>query len=374
MSDGFAALFMFGLFIEGLFLVHFFVVQPLWAFIECSVSNDRTKKTRTVWLLMMVILGIVGWSLIFTFWLGAAVTVAYGLFATRSRALKKATGIPLVSTLVLSAALIAIVVALPDARDRIPAPIRERIMAGEVDPVTYEAIDTVAVNDEIVLQAQVDPGDTFKALLLTPSGTVALADFTLRGAEKRSAVPVSNRIQQVAAAPDGKTIYALTRHDVGTLDPATGKFTELPADTSLPRISWPIGCAYDASSGLLLFDSRGPLYTFQDDRDKWQTIEQDDLEFCAITHAPDREAFYGLVSEITEDYVSRIVRMNANGAVVEEIVLSQNIPTHSWTNRKTQLSWSNERLVILVAPGTTSGADMRMYVVDPDTGDVRKVL
>ena len=80
---------------------------------------------------------------------------------------------------------------------------------------------------------------------------------------------------------------------------------------------------------MLLFDSRGSHYAFHDDHEEWQTIQQDYLEFCAITFASDR---------------------------------------------KTQLSWSSGKLVVLVAPGQNTGADIRMYVVDPDSGDVHKVF
>jgi hypothetical protein len=386
MNDGLAILFLIGLLVEGLLFFHFLVVQPVWAFVDCATSADRTKNSKMVWLLMMGILAVIGWSLVVAFWLGAAVTVVYGLFATRSTALKKATGIPLAVTMALSVGLLGLMVAVPAAKDRIPAPIRERIMAGEVDPVTHETIETVDPEDLVDGEDAVDPegavgtapeidrGDTFKALLITSSGSVALADFTLHGAVEGSAIPVSKKVQQVAAAPDGKTIYAVTKHEVGTLDPATGAFTEVHPDTSLPRVSWPIGCAYDAAEGVLLFDSRGPLYAFDDDRKEWKAIEQDGLEFCAMTHSPDRDTFYGLVSNVANDYVSRVVRINANGAVVGEIALSRNIPTHSWMDRKTQLSWSGGKLIVLVAPDAAAGTGMRMYVVDPDSGDVRKIL
>jgi hypothetical protein len=358
-------LFSITLFFSGVLAAYLLFIQPLWAFVECLASEGRRRSEKVVWAVMMALLGVLGWAFVLTFWLGSLVTLAYGLFGTRSRALRRATAIPLVAALVATVLPLGIMVAVPAAKDRLPEPLRAKLDAGEVDPITLAEFPV-----EAEPAAGAPPG-SFKALIMGTEGARALANFTIWGPDETSALPIPDALQQVAPTARAQYYYAVTKHEIGVLDAGSGRFVEMTVDSTLPEPSWPTAVAFDTERGRLVFDSRGPLYLCDTESQSWRILADMDLEFAAMIYAPDRGCFYAAVRDVGANHISRLAKLNPNCAIVDEVALSQVIPTRSWMDHRIQLAYAEGRLVCIVAPGRGEQRS-RIYTIDPDVGVVRR--
>ncbi len=376
-----AALTVGGLAMTGLLAAYMTFAQPLWALLECAFSSDRSGNAKLIWLIIMAVLLTVGWTFVVTFWLGGLATIVYAIFATRSRALRLATIIPLVSLVAVGIVAFSAMAALPRGRESLPEPFRSKLMRGEVDAKTLEPITPVSPEElEAAPKAAVpivrlDPSTPkFDALLMTPQGTVSVAKYSAYGVDEGSAIPTSRHVKQIATDPATKTIYAITTHDLGTIDAETGTFQEMTIDPAAVDLSWPVGIAFDTDARVLIVGSRGPLWRYDVERERWQAIEDHGVDLAAATYAPADRCIYALVDKMSEPYLDQMVRLNAAGAVTAQLNLSHAIPTRKWTDRGVQLAYQSGRLYALVAPSRREGGSgMRVYVIDPRSGEVMKV-
>ncbi len=372
MNPWLMAIFSASLILTAALAGYFLLAQPIWALLDCLAEPKRRRSQKIIWAGLMLILGIVGWSLVVGFWLGSAVALTYGLFATRSRTLRRATVIPLVLALILPLLPMSILLAVPEAEKQLPAPLRAKLATGRLDPVTFEEIpsETSEAAPNAAAERQQGPRDVFKALMVSRGGARALSDFTSFGPDQASARPVPANLQQVARSGQPEQLFALTKHEVGMLDMVSGRFTELDLDPALPEPSWPRAIAYDSRNKVLLFDSRGPLYLKNEETDSWLLINEQALDFSAMAYAQEHDCFYATVREMGDAHIRRLPRLHAHGAATTEIELPKTIPLESWMGHGIQLAYSHPDLVCLIDP-FDERIQQRIYLIDPSLGRVR---
>ena len=211
--------------------------------------------------------------------------------------------------------------------------------------------------------------------------SVSISDFDLRGPIADTAVPVNvpsiYPLNQIAIDTEGQRVYGVTTHMVGKIVPATGNFVEIEIDPALPELSWPSGIAFDSHNRKLVVVARSGVYFFDPASGEWtHTPKFGGLDLLSLTYDESEQVFYGLVSGFGRDFVDKIATINADGAVISTMLLSEGLPTASLPAGRVQLMMSPKELIILVSSyRSRRGSDedvaaSKIYLVDLQTGDI----
>lgn len=175
------------------------------------------------------------------------------------------------------------------------------------------------------------PELTFSAVLFTATGkyphevSASYGDFTLAGPKADSLKPLPKRVRHVADDPASKHLYGISNHDVYQIDLKKGETAEMKLPAEIPKLSWPCGIAFDTKRERVIvvtLGGVGHMYSFTPKTGKWTLIsEMDNLDMAALTYDAKADRLYGLFLSFGGDKPTVGV-FNANGAVVETIVLS----------------------------------------------------
>jgi hypothetical protein len=343
--------------VGAVFMVGF---QPIWGIVDVAVSKEHSGGTKAAVILLTLLL------------LGPIMTFFYACFGTKSAALKKTSIIAAFVVMVSASGFFILAAAYPTARSNV-----SRFLDRDVVSDDTSVIGTVPGD-----QIDIAP---FTAVHYVPTDngrwSVAISDFDIHGPIADSAQPINvpsiYPLNQIAIDSEGHRVYGATTHLVGKIVPNTGNFVELEIDPALPRLSWPSGIAFDSHNRRLIVTGRSGTYFHDPETGEWEHAPKfGGLDLLTMTYDEDNRVFYGLVSGFGKDVVDTIVEINSDGAVLSTIELSEGIPSESLPAGRAQLIKTSRDLVILVsayrsARGSEDGvAESRMYMVDPDTGDI----
>lgn len=154
--------------------------------------------------------------------------------------------------------------------------------------------------------------------------TVSLGDFTNQGPILSTFVPVDKNLRTIAIDNETQTYYALTSHDVGTLNIESGEFNEI--ETSAEPISWPKGAAFvDQERRLYICSATGAggfLYYLDVDSNTWGMSKLGRVRLEELVYNENDGLLYGLEESLGDNYLRTLRQLNRNGAVVGAIELS----------------------------------------------------
>jgi hypothetical protein len=347
--------------VAGVFLaVAFFFILPWLAIVEC-VRSDRGSDVKTI----LVIGLVLTWSL------GSFV---YGLFLTRSRALRIFTVLAIVVPLLI---LVPSIVSLGTGvhmdskirseRERAETEdLLSRFRPGHISPDVLEPFSAIH----------------FLHGNATPE-SASVVRFERGGPDFGTARDIDKRVKQVAVDPGGGRLFALTSHDFGTITPSTGRFTKIEVDPSLGGFSWPKGMAFDtAARRVIILTSHVTthFYTYDPRTSDWQRLpsETRDLSLVGLTYLPDDDSLYALEYRPGDPALMAVRRFNTSGASLGTITLDPPIPVSRRHEGLFQVHASAGKLVVLLPPigaravddGPFDSGANRIFVVDPSSGAV----
>lgn len=330
------------------------LILPFWAILECALSR-RTGGGKA----LLIVL------LFFTCGLGSLV---YGLFVTTSKVLRIVTVLAVVGILAI---LVPSVISL---------------LAGAGMHGKLHAEQLHRENQELVAQFQpaaIPSGDldAFHALHFTWGGfgpaTAAVARFTGAGPDLDSVRDTDRGVRQVTFDLEHERTWALTAHEFGSIEPASGRFTKITVDPAVGDFSWPKGIAFDPrDESVLVMTSHvyTLFYRFAPRTSEWERLPAEirDLPLVALTYAPLDGCLYALEFRSSERALRRLQRFNTKGASLGPIELHPAVPVPDRADEGLQLVTSGEKLVLILPPlpDGRPGAASRTYVVDPRTGEV----
>jgi len=349
-----------------------FGLMPIVSLIDCARSDHLQGSAKGLWIAALVVV----WGL------GA---LAYNVFATQSTVLRRVTlgtlGLFAVSTLFgVSSMGIATTLFSASYDD-----------SSSVDPQpTARAPDPRRGIPEVELPAtSVRPEEvaSFKALILLPMSQlkwqVSVADFGLDGPDPQSALPVQSGLVQTvrlvgvdtSTTPPG--VSAITKTQVGVID-AAGAFTKMPSDPTLNRLIRPTGVAFVASRQALVVAGWNRGVSLDVASGTWSELPSfRGQEVAALAYDPVKDTLWALLSDARRQHLDRLARYNAQGALIEEIALSQSLPTSLSDPRAHQLVMSSGHLLVLESPFPPMGTNappsrrtMTIYVITPETGAI----
>lgn len=326
------------------------LLLPFWAILECAFSK-RTGGLKAFLLILLVV----------TWGLGSLV---YGLFVTTSKLLRIFTILAVVGVLaILLPSVVAVLAgagihgnALAERNRRevqqlhaqfSPAP----IAAGEVGP--------------------------FHALHFTwgtfGPATAAVARFSGAAPEVSSARDTDRGIRQVAVDARRARTWAITAHDFGAIDPATGRFTKIDVDPAAGDFAWPKGIVVDPGDGSVLVMTSHvftEFFRYEPESGAWVRlpVEIRDLPLVALA-ASSTDGLYALERRAGDRALRRLQRFNAAGASLGPIELHPAIPIADRSDEGFQLHAAGDKLVLLLPPMDPAGPN-RALVVDPSSGEV----
>lgn len=355
----------------GLFLC---VVHPIWGMIDCAVSRELTPGAKAAWIFIMIVAWAFG-------------SILYA-FISASYLLKSVTRLTL---LILATAVLLIVVlatAFPAVRAR---------WTGSGSP--RESSDHSTLSPPVSSPGAADkmPGITAESAGLEPftalhfvgielyRDSVSVVRFEADGRPGARVLPVvcqsSNTPTRLAVDTEEHRFYALTEHDVGTIDLDTGRFATLPIDAKLPKLSWPGGIAFDSRRRLLVVTAESAAYAYDPSTRKWSTIpEFANLRLCGLTYSPIRQNFFGLAGSPTGGSIRRLLEIAPDGSVLRSVPLSPSIPSGPFGGRGVQFLPNGHKLLVIApapvsedrAPSGPAEPDCR-YLVDPAKGRVLQI-
>src|SRR5262249_22744845 len=153
-------------------------------------------------------------------------------------------------------------------------------------------------------------------------------------------------------------IYAISAHNFGVIDAATGKFSVFPIDPNLPQLSWPGGLAFDLKNRRVIVAGQMNGFALDLASGKWAMIPSfADLRLCGLTYSPLRNVLFGLMDDPGSESIKKLLEMTPDGAVLRNIRLSPPIPAAPFGGRAIQfLSNGLKLLVIVPGPHERSGA------------------
>ncbi|MFP4584492.1 MAG: hypothetical protein ACLFN9_14070 [Desulfococcaceae bacterium] len=226
---------------------------------------------------------------------------------------------------------------------------------------------------------------TFRAVRHVPMErhrvSASVFDFSAEGPVAGTGFPAETGtypLKQIAVDPEDRTIYGITTHRFGEVDPETGGFEEIPVSEDLPELSWPSGIALDPKRRILILLGRGDNFVFFPDAWAWRRLSGlERLGFRAVVY----DAFRGLLVEPVGKGIKTLVTFSDQGAVMERKELSPPIPFDSYSDPPVQMIAAGEKLLVLISAhfarnrsGEERLADARLFWVDVERGAVLEVV
>ena len=166
-------------------------------------------------------------------------------------------------------------------------------------------------------------------------------EFTAEGPNVDTLTPLPRKIRAVVRGAGATPFFALSHHDVGTLDANSETFTELPAP-EYGRPSGLRGLEYTPDNRRLWLTSEdgsgGYLHAYDVQRKKWKRFHMGQTRLYDLAWSKTHRSFYGFPHVIGGSLVDELVRINAKGAVVGSLKLSRGIP--AWLSHASFLQMS----------------------------------
>lgn len=245
-----------------------------------------------------------------------------------------------------------------------PRPI-PKIIAAEADIPTFRAVHHVPMERHRV--------------------SASVFEFDQDGPVAGTGFPVETGtypLKQIAVDPEDRTIYGITTHRFGEIDPETGEFEEIPVTGDLPELSWPSGIALDPKRRILILLGRGENFVFFPDAWAWRRLNGlERLGFRAVAYDPGAGAFRGLLAEHGGKGMKTLVTFSDQGAVMERKELSPPIPFDSHSDPPVQMIATEDGLLVLISAhfarnraGEEKLEEARLFRVDVERGAVLEVV
>ncbi len=352
---------LFGIIAVGVtFLV---TIRPLWRMADMAASETQLGRTKKLWIILSVLV------------LGPMMMSFYPCFRKESRILRRTTSLVWCVMVLAGVIGIGIILGLQAVISRAEQTREARSGAQRkatrtVPPLAFARRSA----DEVV---------PFTALCLVPkppaNWSVRIAEFTGYGPRPdpivRVACPSIYPVTQIAVDPEGGVYYAITTHEVGRIDRATGRFIELAPDPATGKPSWPSAIAYDSNEHLLLITARSRGYSYKPATAQWRTVPGlEDHGVIAMAYDPIEAVLYALRTDLDGRRAVKLVKMRSNGTMIGEIVLSHPIPVGQYPFALAQLCWSGREFIVVVSSSVehvtrahqTPGP--ALYSVQPHTG------
>jgi len=99
-------------------ILFYAIIHPFWCIVDCAISKERSGGNKTIW----IVLTLLAWSFASLF---------YGLFSTKSVALRRTTRFTFCFSLVIMMVAVGLIVANPEARNNFATEIMKAIEATE---------------------------------------------------------------------------------------------------------------------------------------------------------------------------------------------------------------------------------------------------
>jgi hypothetical protein len=332
-----------------------FLVQPVWALVDC-IDSERERDAKI----------LVSLALVCTWCVGGLI---YGIFFAISRNLRRLSVALVVVGFLGSVGVVgACTMGLMSAAERGRAE-AERARVEAETAVQHFRPPPIAAEAVAPFSALHTAGDGARR-------SVAVAEFTLAGPVPGSARDVSAGVKHVAEGSDA--LFALTDHDFGALSPSTGRLVGIAVEPSLEaHFSWPKGITWDADAGevvILVSHVYTRFFRYEPRRAAWEMMPAEfrDLSLVGLAWLPGDVALFAVERPSGARQLERIARFNARGAALGSLALEPPIPLAPGGGDGIQLHASSGRLVLVLPPAGESGvaASARIYVVDPATGAV----
>jgi hypothetical protein len=218
--------------------------------------------------------------------------------------------------------------------------------------------------------------------LLRIGGSRSVAQWTLDGPLPGSARPADPNVRQIAVEPGSERVFALTRHELGTISPATGSFIQIEIDPALDQLSWPSGVAFVPGSREVVVMSSHVLtrfHVYAPDTGEWRRVpaEHRDLDATALTWHPTDEALYAIANEpggASLATIDTLYRFNMQGALTGTVSLNPAVPVLDRHRETAQLVASGRYLVLVLGTGQTADGSTvgGVLAIDPANGEVAK--
>jgi hypothetical protein len=368
-------------------------IQPIWGLIDVAESKEHSRGVKATVIVLTLFL------------LGPLMTIGYAIFGAHSKQLRRTTLGLLGLLLVSLGSLVGLALTVPAMQSTITNLARQAGGAGLLNADTVAALAPgtgvesergmgesggTAGHEWAELTATTPPVtqlEPFTALDVVPNGQstrpTCITKFSINGPSENNRIslvpPSIYPITQLAVDFSGPTLYAITTHEIGTINPKTGEFSELEPDPAIGKPSWPSAIAFDSERGLLLIAARSSGYSYEPSTGKWKALpglKGDDL--VALQYDEENRVLYGLRSKAGSGYVTSLIRVTPQSATVEEIPLSSRIPIGSAQQPMTQLCQSGDRLVVVVSPSESNtnepaSSHPTLFSVEPASGVCRPV-
>lgn len=327
----------------------FFLVHPIWAFVD--LAESRRERDAKI---------LVGIALFFTWGLGSWI---YGLFFGASALFKTVTRWGTLVFLVLCVVGVGACTLTAVRSEKLEA----------VEEQERSAALEKQIDEYVVQTIDIDAVSPFAALhYTTPTASQAsLAAFNLLGPIASSAQSVESGVRQVAYDNRDKRFFSVKDHAFGSISSKTGRFSEIAVDSSIERLSWPKGVAYDSGSHqvvILTSHVFTRFYHYDPRKSEWALLpaEHRDFPVEALTYASDDETLY-TIDASSDDQIERLHRFNRNGAHVGTIQLEVPIVLPKNVAVPSQLHYSSGHLMLIPPDG-------KVWVVDRTNGALSEAL
>lgn len=208
-------------------------------------------------------------------------------------------------------------------------------------------------------------------------GTASWGQFTPNGPFKETLVKLPRHYKHVATDPDAEAWYGLNRGDVVRFKLNGDRPVALPLPFGLPRLSWPCGLTFDSKRGRLLLSSLGGegfLYAYDVAAKNWSVVaSMKGVDTQGLAWSRHDDCLYALSSDHGDRSKRSLVKLNAQGDVLETVKLSDGLPNLGHHPR-CQLIPVDGKIVLLAAgEPVESGYEKpptHSYLIDPKTGAI----
>ena len=204
--------------------------------------------------------------------------------------------------------------------------------------------------------------------------SVAVHDLTY-GIIRAAGPHLAWNIARVAEAPEINTIFASDLHNIGTLDPATGKFREIPYDPSLPKISSLGGIAWDSKRQRLVVASasheNNRLYAYTPATERWTKLSKLKYPLHGWVYLPDQDRLAAIVPNGIYGAYGLLVKFNSKGKPIKRIRLDRPIPTAYPGSLNLQVMLTDQGQLLIAEKQTVMNYPYSIFhLIDSNNGEV----
>lgn len=225
------------------------------------------------------------------------------------------------------------------------------------------------------------PETPFRAVLsrrsLSVSSGARYGEFTFAGPKLATMLPLPSGVGEVAFDASEGAYYAMGLHGMNTLDLAARKLTPLLLPSSLPEFSWTMGIAFDQTRNRLVvatLGGTGYLYSYAPASDTWSILaDLQGRDPTAIAFHPQTDRLYAITADGWSGQA--FLEFTPDGSLVRsrplDLSVIGSVQFGDFIDRAIQLVPVDEYLA-LVVPDVEDVP--RMFVIDPSTAEMRRVV